>query len=473
MARTNRNNRDVHVPAVGENPRTPIYRTAIYARLSVEDNGCGSDSIDHQIQLIRQYVDSREELRAAGTFYDNGMTGCNFARPGFTAMMDEIKRGNIHCIVVKDLSRFGRNYIETGRYLEEIFPSLGVRFISVNDHYDSLLATPNEGLALSLKNVYHHIYARDISRKIGTLFEMKKRRGEFLGRFAPYGYKKSEGNPHQLEIDEETAPIVKDVFKMRLEGMGVTAIARHLNDRGVPSYYRMLFEKGMVRGTNGEADALWSGSSVKGMLENPVYCGHMVERKKTPSFHYSEVRKIPKWEWVYIQNTHEPIIDTAAFREVQYLIEKSREERDHVLERTSRREATENPLRGFLLCGYCKKKMIRDSGYYKTDGTLIRHRFYCTGKYRKGNHCRSVSKEEGELMSALSCIMSQQIQAFYQADIKGKPGALLPIGEEGEHVLSRKLCKAIIGVIEVYKDYFIICYAFDSPYEQSPPEGKE
>lgn len=412
MARPNRNNKDMENHVVTVTMPLPAYRTAIYARLSIEDNGCGSDSIENQIEMLRRYVHNNEELTLVSTFYDNGMTGTNFDRPGFAAMLDELKSGKINCIVVKDISRFGRNYMEVGNYLEKILPYLGVRFISVNDNFDSNSVTSNEELVLSLKNVYYHLYAKDISRKICTTFDAKKKQGLFLGRFAPYGYKKSEQDHHRLEIDNEKADIIRDIFRMRLDGMGVTAIARYLNDKGIPSYYRMLFEKGLVKGTNGEANALWSGGSVQGILENPVYCGHIVERKSDQAYYKGVKCQIPKSEWIYIRNTHKPIIDQADFDKVQRLIEQSRQTVSKHLEQTSQRERTENILRGMLVCGYCKKKMTRDSGYYDADGKLIRHRFYCSNKYRKDDHCRAASKVETDLLSSLFSIMQTQLQVL-------------------------------------------------------------
>lgn len=412
MARPNRNNQDMQKITVAKVNAQPAYRTAIYARLSIEDNGCGSDSIENQVELLKRYVGDNHDLTLISTFLDNGMTGTNFDRPGFIAMMAAVKSGKINCIVVKDLSRFGRNYMEAGNYLEKIFPYLGVRFISVNDNYDSISVTANEALALSLKNVYHHIYAKDISRKICTLFDAKKKQGLFLGRFAPYGYKKSENNRYQLEIDSETVDVVRDVFKMRLDGMGVTAIARVLNDREISSYHKLLFERGCLKGTNGEARARWSGGSVRGILENPIYCGCMVERKSDQAYYKGVQCEIPKAEWVYIENTHEAIIGKADFEKVGHLIEESKRSVSKHLEETSDRKRTENILCGMLVCGYCKRKMARDGGYYDSNGNLLRHRFNCSAKYRKDENCRSASKVETELLSTLFCIIKTQLQVL-------------------------------------------------------------
>lgn len=324
LARPNRNNRDLLESVSPDKACISTYNTAVYARLSIEDNGCGSDSIKNQIEMIKNYIAEKKELTLHSIFYDNGMTGTNFDRPGFAAMLEEIKKGNINCVAVKDLSRFGRNYMEAGNYLEKIFPFLGVRFISINDNYDSISVTSNDELVLSLKNICHHIYAKDISRKICTVFETKKKQGLFLGRFAPYGYKKSDNNRYKLEIDEETAGTVRDIFKMRLEGISAAEIARILNDQGTASYSRLLYERGFIKGTRGEALSHWSGGSVLGILKNPVYCGCMVERKSDSAYYKGGQKiEIPKSEWNYIENTHKAIIDKAAFEKVRQLIETS------------------------------------------------------------------------------------------------------------------------------------------------------
>lgn len=317
LARPNRNNRDLMDSQSLHTTVLSTYQTAIYARLSIEDNGCGSDSIESQIELLKKYIEEKQDLTLKHVFYDNGMTGTNFDRPGFMAMVEEMKKGNINCIAVKDLSRFGRNYVEAGYYLERIFPFLGVRFISVNDNYDSISVTPNEELAFSLKNVCHHIYAKDISRKICTVFEAKKKQGLFLGRFAPYGYKKCENNKYKLEIEEETAKVVQNIFKLRLNGMSAYGIARFLNSQGIPSQSKRLFENGTIKGTKGEASSSWSSGSVLGILKNPVYCGCVVERKSDSAYYKGgHMAEIPRSEWRYIEHTHKAIIDKETFEQV-------------------------------------------------------------------------------------------------------------------------------------------------------------
>lgn len=410
MARPNRNNREVMSESDirSTDKKDTTFLTAIYARLSIEDNGIDSDSIETQIYYLQKHVKEQKELELIATYCDNGMTGTNFERPGFQAMLNDIKSKKINCIVVKDLSRFGRNYMEAGNYLENIFPYYGVRFISVNDNYDSMEVTANEALALSLKNVYHHIYAKDISRKICTLFDVKKKKGLYLGRFAPYGYKKSNKNPYQLEIEEETASVVREIFSLRIKGMGAIKIARWLNDQGITSQSRRLYELGKLKGTNGEANALWSGSSVAGILENPVYCGCIVERKSEQSYYKgAKKRLIPKEEWNYIENTHEAIIDQGTFIKVQTIMEESKKNRKE--NHSTRQEQTENRLKGLVTCGYCHGKMMRDSGYFARDGNSMHYRFICRRKYMKQSVCNAPSVLETELISAVSVTVINQL----------------------------------------------------------------
>ncbi len=312
MARKSRKNQGV-LNVASQPPA--VYKVAVYARLSIEDNGINSDSMESQIHMLEKYVKERPDLVHYKTFFDNGATGTNFDRQGFNDMMVEIRKGNANCIVVKDLSRFGRNYIETGDYLEKIFPYLGVRFISVNDSFDTDDVSSNEALMVGLKSLLHDIYAKDISRKICTLFDIKKKNGEFMNRIAPYGYEKSPDNKHKLVINEKRAEIIRTIFRWRLEGFGVSVIAKKLNEMGVPS-------QGMLSGKNGSG-APWRGSSVRSILENYNYIGCIVERKSEQA-HYKGGRlvKIPKSQWNIIKNTHEAIISEETFYAVQELIGK-------------------------------------------------------------------------------------------------------------------------------------------------------
>lgn len=363
------------------------------------------NSLEIQVDYLQKYINQNRELTLIKIYRDNGMTGTNFQRPAFMAMLEDIKSGKINCIVVKDLSRFGRNYVETGNYLENLFPYMGIRFISVNDSYDSMDATAQEKLAISLKNVYHSIYSKDISRKICTSFDIKKKKGFFLGRYAPYGYKKSRENHYILEIEEETAKIVKEIFELRLKGIGVVKIARILNNRGILSQNRRLYERGEIK--KGK-DSIWSGASVLGILENPIYCGCLVERKTDISYYRGgQKRVIPQEEWNYIKNTHEAIIDKAIFYKVHILIEESRKENLKIKNKNG--ENVENLWKGLIICGECKRRMLRDGGYDSKDKKSIKYRFVCVKKYLKNNACMSFSIGEAELTNIVFHILNKQI----------------------------------------------------------------
>lgn len=292
------------------------YNTAIYARLSIEDcRDRESDSIENQIYLIRQYIDERPYLKLCSVFSDNGETGTNFNRPGFNSLMDAIRAGNINCIVVKDLSRFGRNYIEAGEYLEKIFPFMGVRFVSINDGLDNEDDKSNmDALIVSLKNLMNDVYAKDISQKIISSLRTKQKNGEYIGGLPIYGYKKSTEDYHRLVIDEETAPIIRDIFKWKAEGMGDTVIARRLNEMGIPSPAKRRVDRGEVKKTGNCNLFIWRDRTIHTITTNPMYIGHMTQgRTKQALCENMRIQKQPVSDWIIVENTHEPIVDKTMF----------------------------------------------------------------------------------------------------------------------------------------------------------------
>ena len=231
---------------VQENLPKRVYRTAVYIRLSAEENPSAgqTESLAMQRYMLEQYVAMQPDMQLYDVFCDNGKSGTNFHRPAFIHMMDQAEQGKIDCIVVKDLSRLGRNYIETGYYLEKVFPYFGIRFVAVNDRYDTLKFEKKEELVYSLKNLINDWYARDISRKIGAALLVKQKKGEFIGAIAPYGYLKSTEDRHKLVVDAQTAPVVKKIFQWRIEGQGWTQIACRLNQMNIPSPAMYQYQRG-------------------------------------------------------------------------------------------------------------------------------------------------------------------------------------------------------------------------------------
>lgn len=375
MARTKRKVNYVQPTIeVDSAPVGRIYRAGGYVRLSVEDSGKpGADTIYAQKDLVLKFIKDQPDMTYCGMYCDNGRTGTNFERPEFERLMADIRKGKINCIVVKDLSRFGRNYLETGNYLERIFPFLNVRFIAVNDNFDTLTAERNtDGYIVPLKNIINSAYSRDISRKSRSALATKQRKGEFIGSWAPYGYQKSAADNHKLEPSEETAPIVRMIFQWRASGASYMQIARKLNEMEIPSPSRYHYMRGEVKAER-YADSIWHVPVIKNILQSETYLGHMVQGRTYNSL--SEGRKLckrPKSEWVIVPNTHEPIIDEETFRIVQEIAEQCRATHRERVGRFDDLGHIPHILRGLVFCADCKKPMIR----YKNVSERCGHLYY-------------------------------------------------------------------------------------------------
>jgi DNA invertase Pin-like site-specific DNA recombinase len=289
-------------------PAARVWNTAIYARLSVEDGGNkGSDTLETQLSLLNAYVNEKEHLSLFDTYIDNGESGRDFDRPAWSRLMDDIRAGLVDCVCVKDLSRFGRNYIETCEFLEKIFPFMGVRFISANDGYDSEVGGKHsEGLIIALKNLMHDRFLKDVSHKVGQAFQAKKERGEYTGGFAPFGYKLSPNEKGKLVIDEESAPIIKDIFRWRAEGMGLRGICRRLNEMGIPTGGNLHKKMRENTGDSTEPKSLWWTASVSKLIQSRVYLGHLETGKTRQTL--GKLTYIPRSEWHITENAHEAIV---------------------------------------------------------------------------------------------------------------------------------------------------------------------
>ena len=264
-----------------------IYHAAIYVRLSKEDGDVAtagkreSNSISNQKNLIKNFLKDKKDIVVVSERVDDGYSGSNFERPAFQMMLEDIKKGIVDCVVVKDLSRFGREYIDAGKYIERLFPALGVRFIAVNDHYDSLEGKSQaDEIVIPFKNLINDAYCRDISIKIRSHLEVKRKNGEYIGAFTPYGYQKDSDNKNKLVIDVYAAGIVKEIYRMKLSGMSQTAIANALNKQGVlsPMEYKHSLGIRIQDNFKTHEQAEWSAMSVKRILENEVYTGTLVQR---------------------------------------------------------------------------------------------------------------------------------------------------------------------------------------------------
>ena len=392
------------------------YRTAAYVRLSVEDSGKpGADTIEGQKNLLLHFIENEKSLSLYGLFCDNGRTGTDFERPEFEKLMEAVKHGEVDCIVVKDLSRFGRNYKETGNYLERIFPFLGVRFIAVNDGFDTLTAERGaDGYLVPLKNLINEVYSKDISKKSGSALATKQKNGDFIGAWAPYGYRKCADDPHKLEPDEATAPIMRQIFQWRVDGMSVTRIAKKLNDSGIPSPSAYLYNTGVCK-TEKYNGAIWHIQAVKIILTRQVYIGHMVQGTKRQSFYEKRRQyKKPQEEWVIVENTHEPIIDRDTFEKVQEIMRQRNEEYFEKLGRFSYLETTENILKGLIYCADCKRPLVR----YKnvSHNKKLWYTFICQTHSNDITSCPKKNIREDALIPMLMQAIQTQIELAADMD---------------------------------------------------------
>ena len=345
------------------------WNTAGYLRLSREDGDrAESDSIANQRKLLEQYLSAHPELNLIGFYQDDGYTGTNFDRPAFRRMEADIEAGKINCVLVKDLSRFGRDYIEMGRYLERVFPAQGVRFIAVNDHVDSQQGRYD--MLLPMKNIFNTQYARDISDKVRSAIHTKQQRGEFVGAFPSYGYQKDPANHSHLVIDPAAAQVVRRIFDLFEQGWGKIKIAKQLNAEGIPSpseYKRILGER-YHNGRKIDQTTYWTYATVHRILQNQMYAGNMEQgRNYRPTMHGKAVQ-LDRSEWTVVSDTHEAIIGAEQWERVQALLRKRTRQLSF--------EQNQSPFAGFLRCGDCGRAMVktkRAGGIYYSCGSYKRY----------------------------------------------------------------------------------------------------
>lgn len=399
-----------------QKPEQRVYHTGAYVRLSVVDGRReDSDSIENQEAMLRAYIANDSSLSLYSVYSDNGKTGVNFLRDDFERLLDDIRMGRVDCVIVKDLSRFGRNYMEAGEYLEKIFPFMGVRFIAVNDGYDSLDPATISSLTINLKNLVNDVYARDISQKICPVLRSRQERGAFIGTWAAYGYLKDPEDKHHLVVDEETAPVVRDIFLWRLSGMNYQNIARELNRRRILSPSRYRFEKGLVKDKR-FANGVWKISVIKSILSNEVYLGHMVQGKKQKALWKGQGQtSIPKEQWIVVKNTHQAILDKALFDRVQRINEQTTQEYYERQVRFAEAGNTENILKGLVSCGHCKTNLVRHKNVrknkHKRPEFHVWYSYICPVHAADPSRCSFISIPEAHLLEIVFCVIQSQLMA--------------------------------------------------------------
>ena len=354
------------------------YNCATYLRLSRSDGDQQeSNSIKNQRALLNDYMGKHPELHKFDEYVDDGYSGTNFERPDFKRMMQDIEKRNVNCIIVKDLSRFGRNYIETGRYLERIFPFMGVRFIAINDHYDSAEENDDKGrILIPFNNLINDTYCRDISLRVRSHLDVKRKEGQFIGSFAGYGYRKDPKDKNHLIIDEYAAGIVQEIFKQKLNGMSSQRIASHLNELGVlpPNEYKRANGFNYTCGFQAGLNQKWTVVSVNRILKNESYTGTLIQGKRRKiNYKVKKSHDVGSENWIRVEDAHDAIISKGEFQQVQQLLELDT--------RTAPSQTTVYPLSGFLRCADCGQNMIRR--------TVTKN-----GKKYQYYHCSTYKKNE-------------------------------------------------------------------------------
>ncbi|MDE6915878.1 MAG: recombinase family protein [Lachnospiraceae bacterium] len=384
------------------------FYAAMYLRLSREDEDRGakseSNSIKSQRELVKSFLREQPDIELYDIYVDDGFSGSSFDRPEFKRMIEDIEAGRVNCVVVKDLSRFGRDYIESGRYIQKTFPALGVRFIALTDHYDSMSADAGESsIVLPVKNFINDSYCRDISTKVKSQLKVKYKNGQCIAAFAVYGYRKSDTDKNRLAIDAYAAENVRRIFAWKIEGLAISAIAQKLNSLGIlsPKEYKKSMGLSYNGGFCKTGGSEWGSSTVKRILTNEVYLGHMVQGK-TEKVNYKVKRHIakPEGEWVKVENTHQAIVSADDFAVVQHLLKADG--------RKSPESGTPSPFMGLLFCGGCGEQMVRRVVRYKGTAKV----YYICSTNNRGEGCSRHSIEENTLQEIVRWSICKYANTF-------------------------------------------------------------
>lgn len=353
------------------------YKVGMYIRLSREDgDDKESESVENQRDIITNFIESKEDLELVDEYVDDGYTGTNFDRPGFKRLKEDVDKGRINCVITKDLSRFGRDHIDTGYYLERYLPSLHVRYIAIGDQVDTL---DSKGLGfLTFKLSFNDYYSQDISNKIRAVKKRKQEKGEYLAPYAPFGYKKDNdtNNRNHLLINDETAEVVKRIYKLYLDGMGTPKIAELLNEEGVPAPSSYLDTE-----RYNKCSHKWGKGAIYSILKSKVYLGTITSHKSYKVNHKVKTRiKVPKNEMICVENKHEPIIDEETFNQVQEKLSKGGE---------SRNRLNYNPIKQFVYCGVCgRKASLKTHKREVKSGEIHTHQYFrCNKKGERWSDC--------------------------------------------------------------------------------------
>ena len=415
-----------------------VYAAAVYLRLSKEDGDICDDSrkeesnsITNQKRLIYDFLKGREDIRVYKEYVDDGYTGSDFLRPSFQEMIKDMEAGKVNLIVVKDLSRFGREYIEAGRYLQKIFPAAGIRFIAITDHYDSLTADRTEkNIVLPVKNFVNDAYSADLSVKIRSHLESKRENGEYTGAYVSYGFMKDSNDHNKLVADPVAGENVKLIFRWKLDGMSNSRIAERLNALGIPApadykrslgiHYQSGFQKSLY--------SRWSPVAVGRILSNPLCKGLVVQGKKERINH--KIKKMvakPESEQSRYRQEDLALIGEKQFDAMQGLRLKDT--------RTNPGQEGAYLFSGMLYCPDCGRQMIRRKTVHKGKQTI----FYICKTYNVEKSCTRHSIKEQELIFLVTEALKAQAHLAAEAEEILKAAEDIMAGMQPFHLTDNRL----------------------------------
>ena len=391
-----------------------VWKAALYIRLSREDDDKRkqeSDSITNQREILKEYVEVHPDIEIVDFYVDDGWSGTNFDRPDFKRMIKDIDEGLINCVIVKDLSRLGRNHVQTGYYIEDYFVRKRVRFISLNNVLDTASNAMNDTtriISMGVTNIMNENVAATTSINVKGTLNAHRKRGYFIGSFATYGYLKDPSDKHRLIVDPETAPIIKMIFKEFIGGKSIIGIAKMLNGMGIPN---PATYKRKVQGFNyqhpaGESDdGFWPDSTVRRILQNQMYLGHMVQGKnRCISYKLKLNRPVPRDEWIIVEGTHEAIIDEETFDKAQSLFNK------HIRKAPKKNEV--DLFSGFVCCADCGRAMNKKTNVHPY-GTYHYYRCVTARKMDKGgctNHTIRIDKLEEIVLTIIQKMVDTAVE---------------------------------------------------------------
>ncbi len=389
-----------------------IWQAALYIRLSKEDldkNKTESASIANQREILKEYLKLHPDISYADTYVDDGYSGTDFDRPGWTRLMQDIQLKKINCVIVKDLARLGRNYTQSGDLIDNQFARLGVRFIALNNGIDTAgdgMNAATRCISIGVTNVINESYAASTSVNIRGTLNNHRQQGKFIGAFASYGYMKNPDDHHKLIIDEDAAPIVRMIYSDFIGGMGIIGIVKKLNGMGIPNPTLYKQQKGLNFSSRNDNDGLWSDRTVRRILQNQMYIGNMVQGvNRTVNYKVHECRSVPKDEWIIVENTHEPIVDKETFDKVQSLFKRNIH--------TCKSDRKADLFAGYVYCADCGKAMRKKVN--TQNGKTYRY-YKCSTKQKSPDSCTNHTIRIDELEEAVLSYIQMMIDVVLEYD---------------------------------------------------------